>query len=100
MNNPNPPRSEWSLLRQLVRDMSDLKKSVADLREERVRPEQIYTREVMDQMIKDVRDEVNGIKEMLKEDRQNLIKILGLGGTGVTVLLSIIVFVAQHVTFH
>jgi hypothetical protein len=89
-------RSEWAYLRQIAGDLRDLKKSVADLRENRVQPDQVYTREVIDGMLKDVRDEVSGIKEMLKEERQNLLKILGLGGTAVTVIL----FIAQHITIH
>jgi hypothetical protein len=98
--NPNQrhrlSRQEWSLLRQLADDLTDLKVGVADLRENRVKPEQIYTREVIDGKVSDIRDEVAGIKEMLKEERQNLIKLLGLGGTAVTVIL----FVAQHLTIH
>jgi hypothetical protein len=101
MYNQNPnqhrfSRKEWSLLQQLAADLTDLKLGVQDLRENRVKPDQVYTREVIDGMIQDIRDEVSGIKEALKEERQNLYKLLGLIGTAIT----IVYYVAQHVTIH
>jgi hypothetical protein len=89
-------RSEWGYLRQMAQDLKYLREAVADLRENRVKPEQVYTREVVDGMINDIRDEVSGIKEALREERQNLYKILGLAGTAIT----IIYYVAQHITIH
>jgi hypothetical protein len=101
MYNQNPnqhrfSRKEWSLLQQLAADLTDLKLGVQDLRENRVKPDQIYTREVIDGMLKEVREAIEGIKEANKEERQNLYKILGLGGTAVTIIL----FIAQHVQIH
>lgn len=93
-----PPnrRSEFSYLKQLAQDMKELKVAVADLRENRVKPDQIYSREVIDGMIADLKDEIGSIKEIMQEQRQALFKYLAIAGSAIT----IVILIAQHVTIH
>ena len=92
----NQPRSEHNYLRQIAQDMRELKIAVADLRENRVKPTDVYTREVIDGMMKDVKDEIKSIKDMMQEQRQALFKYLAIAGSAIT----IIILIAQHVTIH
>ncbi len=76
--------------------MKELKVAVADLRENRVKPDQVYTKEVIDEMMNDLKGEIGSIKEIMKEQRDQLFKTLAVAGSAIT----IVILVAQHISVH
>jgi hypothetical protein len=87
---------ELNYLKQLAADMKELKTAVQDLRENRVKPDQVYTREVVDGFIKELREEMISLKALIKEDREQLYKMLTIIGGAVT----LVILIAQHVVIH